>query len=50
LLQVNTKYTCKYRDGTIVEDLTFDESYSLFTKALATDNPCSVYPKLDNSK
>jgi len=50
LLQVSAKFTCKYRDGTIVEDLTFDESYSLFTEALTTDNPCSVYPMQDNSK
>ncbi len=34
-----------YRDGVIIGDLTFDESYDKFTEALGSDNPCSVYRK-----
>ena len=32
-----------YRDERVVRDLTFDESYGMFTEVLGTDNPCSVY-------
>ena len=32
-----------YRDEKVVKDLTFDESWFLFTESLHTDNPCSVY-------
>ena len=39
-----SKYICHYKDGTLVKDLTFDESYSLFKQAFGTDNTCSVYP------
>ena len=34
-----------YRDGLIIGDLTFDESYDKFTEVLGSDNPCSVYRK-----
>ena len=49
LLSVKTKYTCEYKDGTLVEGLTFDESYSLFKEAFSTDNACSVYPTREKS-
>ena len=32
-----------YRDERVVRNLTFDESYDMFTEVLGTDNPCSVY-------
>ena len=32
-----------YRDEKVVRDLTFNESYEMFTKVLGSDNPCSVY-------
>ena len=32
-----------YRNGLRIENLTFNESYDLFTKVLGSDNPCSVY-------
>ena len=44
LLQLKTTYICEYKDGTLVKDLTYDESYSLFKQAFGTDNTCSVYP------
>jgi len=34
-----------YRDGLIIGDLTFDESYDKFTEVLGSNNPCSVYRK-----
>ena len=34
-----------YKDGVIIGDLTFDESYEMFTEVLESDNPCSVYRK-----
>ena len=34
-----------YRDGVVVSDLTFDESWNMFTEVLGSDNPCSVYRK-----
>ncbi len=49
LLPVKTKYICKYKDGTLVEGLTYDESYALFKQAFGTDNTCSVYPARENS-
>ena len=49
LLHLKTKYTCEYKDGTLVEGLTYDESYSLFKKAFGTDNTCSVYPARETS-
>ena len=39
-----------YRDGVIMGDLTFDESYDLFTKVLGSDNPCSVYRTHDEMR
>jgi len=45
----NTKYICEYKDGTLVKDISYDESYSLFKEAFGTDNPCSVYPAPDVS-
>ena len=39
-----------YRDGVIIGDLTFDESYDLFTKVLGSDNPCSVYRTHDEMR
>jgi len=44
----NTKYICEYKDGTLVKDLSYDESYSLFKEAFGTDNTCSVYPAREN--
>ena len=32
-----------YRDEKVVRDLTFNESWFLFTESLESDNPCSVY-------
>ena len=32
-----------YRDEKIVRDLTFDESWFLFTESLERENPCSVF-------
>ena len=32
-----------YRDEKVVRNLTFDESWFLFTESLGLDNPCSVY-------
>ena len=32
-----------YEDGVIVGNLTFNESYEMFTKALGSDNACSVF-------
>lgn len=32
-----------YRDGRVIPSLTFDESWELFSKALDTENPCSVF-------
>lgn len=37
-------WTCYYRDGTVVEDLTHSESFDLFQLALSTDNTCTVHP------
>ncbi len=39
-----------YRDGVIIGNLTFDESYDLFTKVLGSDNPCSVYRTHDEMR
>ena len=36
-----------YRDGKVVRDLTFDESWFLFTESLESVNPCSVYRQHD---
>ena len=35
-------FTVTYRDGTVVRDLSFDESYRLFLEAHRTDNPAVV--------
>ena len=32
-----------YRDEKVVRDLTFDESWFLFTESLQSENPCSVF-------
>ena len=32
-----------YQDEKVVRDLTFDESWFLFTESLESDNPCSVF-------
>ena len=32
-----------YRDEKVVRDLTFNESYEMFTKVLGSDNACSVF-------
>ena len=39
-----------YRDGLRIENLTFNESYDLFTKVLGSDNPCSVYRTHDEMR
>ena len=39
-----------YRDERVVSDLTFNESYSMFTEVLGTDNPCSVYRHNDEER
>ncbi len=36
-----------YRDEKIVRDLTFDESWFLFTESLQSENPCSVFRQHD---
>ena len=36
-----------YRDEKVVRDLTFDESWFLFTESLESDNPCSVFRQHD---
>jgi hypothetical protein len=36
-----------YQDERVVRDLTFDESWFLFTESLESDNPCSVYREID---
>ena len=36
-----------YRDERVVRDLTFDESWFLFTEALQSENPCSVFRQHD---
>jgi len=40
-MQSSTKYTVKYQDNTLVNNLSFDESYSLFKQAFGTSNTCS---------
>ncbi len=37
-------YAAHYRDGTIIEELSREESSRLFEEAFKTDNPCTVYP------
>ena len=39
-----------YRDERVVRDLTFDESWFLFTESLGLDNPCSVYRHNDEER
>ena len=39
-----------YRDGLRIENLTFNESYDLFTEVLGSDSPCSVYRKHDEMR
>ena len=41
---MSVTYAAQYRDGTIVEDLDFEEGVERFEEALGTDNPCTVYP------
>lgn len=41
---MSVTFAAQYRDGTIVENLSFEESERLFEEALETDNPCTVYP------
>jgi len=36
-------YAARYRDGTLVEGLSFEESTRLFQEAHKTDNPCTVF-------
>ena len=35
-------YTCVYRDGTKVTNLSYIDSLALFDEAFDTDNPCSI--------
>ena len=35
-------YTCVYRDGTKVTNLSYADSLLLFEEAHNTDNPCSI--------
>ena len=39
-----------YKDGVSIGNLTFDESYDRFTKALNSDNVCSVYRQHDEMR
>ncbi len=41
---MNVTYAARYRDGTIIEQLSFEEGKHLFKEASKTDNPCTVYP------
>ena len=36
-------YYIVYRDGLRIENLTFNESWDMFTDVLGSDNPCSVF-------
>ena len=33
----------QYRDGLRINNLTFNESWDMFTEVLGSDNPCSVF-------
>ena len=35
-------YTCVYRDGSKVTNLSYIDSLELFDEAFDTDNPCSI--------
>ena len=39
-----------YRDEKVVHELTFDESWFLFTEALQSENPCSVFRHHDEMR
>ena len=39
-----------YKDERVVRDLSFDESWFLFTEALESDNPCSVFRQHDEMR
>lgn len=35
-------FICKYKDGTVVDKLSYEESNRRFHEAKQTDNPCSI--------
>ena len=37
-------WSCHFKDGRVVDNLTHEESFDLFQLALATDNTCIVRP------
>lgn len=37
-------WSCHFKDGRVVDNLTHEESFDLFQLALATDNTCTVRP------
>ena len=44
-MKPKTTYAVRYKDGTVIEGLTFEESEKLFFEAFTTENTCSVYPE-----
>ncbi len=40
---MDRSYYCSYRDGTVKEKLSYDESLKLFNESFHTDNPCAIF-------
>jgi len=38
-----TTYKAVYRDGTIIGNLSYEESLDIFEEARDTDNPCALF-------
>lgn len=39
-----SQYQAVYRDGTILNNLSYEESLDIFEEARDTDNPCNLRP------